>query len=106
MTQVIQARNFRATTALDAQKRKRLPTDVLEEGEYLGFDMMFADSAATQFLTDAERSKALAAARYQDAAYQASKTALNSWRGDGHERVHQSATAVRDALRSARYTGE
>lgn len=59
---------------------------------------------------DMERSRALAAARYQDAAYQASKTSLNSWRGGPDVVRHQDAVAnaasLRDALRTARYSAE
>lgn len=70
-----------------------------------GSECRIGDNASAN-VDHMDRSRALASARYQDAAYEASKTALNSWRGDGHERVHQTATAVRDALRTARYSGE
>jgi hypothetical protein len=58
----------------------------------------------------AERSKALAAARYDDAARAAAATGLNAWRGGPDAVRHQDAVAnaasLRDALRTARYSAE
>lgn len=60
---------------------------------------------------DMERSRALAAARYQDSAREAAITGLNAWRGGTHAAQHeakvadaQSARASIDALRHARYS--
>lgn len=73
--------------------------------EFLARNRLMTDSQK-----DAKRSKAFATARYQDAAYEASKTGLNSWRGGPDATRHQdavaNATGLRDALRAARYTGE
>lgn len=48
----------------DAQKRKRL-SGVMEDGEYLGFEVAFADAApastSSRFLTDAEYERAVRA---------------------------------------------
>lgn len=60
MTNIIHPKNFRAITALDAQKRKRhlAGSDVLADGEALHFSINLIDSAASglpRFFTDAER---------------------------------------------------
>ena len=56
VTNIIHHQNFRAITALDAQKRKRhlAGSDVLKDGEALHFSINLIDSAAHR-ITDAER---------------------------------------------------
>jgi hypothetical protein len=82
------------------------------------FDRSQSEFLARQRLaTDAQKAadntRALAAARYQDAARDASAAGLNAWRGGHYAAEHetrvadaQSARASINALRSARYTGE
>jgi hypothetical protein len=115
-----------ATAPLDAERERAVSVEVgrAMAQHHLRFAFMgdrapAFDRARAEFLarqrltTDAQaasaRSTALAAARHQEAAYQASKTGLNSWRG-GHDAArHADATAnaasLRDALRIARYSG-
>lgn len=100
---------------LDARKRRR---ETLQNGEYIAFDLSIMDSASggkTVFSSDsqrvADRTSMLAAARYNQAVYDASKTALNSWRGGTYAAEHQaraydaeSARETLDTLRKARYS--
>lgn len=93
-------------------------SSVLGDGEYARFDVSMLDSRATPgstFLTDgtspADRSRMLAAGRYQQAIYDASKTSLNSWRGGAYAAEHEArvrdadvARQTVDALRTARYS--
>lgn len=78
------------------------------QSEFLARQRMMTDSMAV-----AENRRTLAAARYQDAARDASAAGLNAWRGGHHAAQHetrvadaQSARASINALRAARYTGE
>lgn len=57
MTNIIHPQDFRAIRALDAQKRRR-PSGIAQDGEYISFDLAFADAApaaTARYLTDAER---------------------------------------------------
>lgn len=73
--------------------------------EFLARNRLMTDAQAST-----ERSRALASARHQEAAYQASKAALNSHRGGTYAAHHQDAAAnaasLRDAMRFSRYGGE
>lgn len=98
----------------DENKRRRL----LQQGECVTFDMAFFDSGrpsgvavVTEAQRIADRSRMLAAARYEQAVYDANKTALNSWRGGNHAAQHETrardakcARETLDALRMARYS--
>ncbi|WP_066277136.1 hypothetical protein [Blastomonas sp. CCH1-A6] len=102
------------TTLEDEEKRRRM----LKPGERVTFDMAFLDSGTpsgvavvTEAQRIADRSRMLAAARYEQAVYDANKTALNSWRGGNHAAQHETrardakcARETLDALRMARYS--
>lgn len=120
---LIHPQDFRALTALDAQKRRRLPNGrVIEDGEALSFNIALVRDAApagttTRFLTDtasitrrADFTRALAAARFADGAklvdMQEGSTRAIGGTASATAPTHDAAPvrAAVNALRLARYS--